>query len=745
MQIILSENCGFCKGAERSFALAEQAKKQAETNRTSVYCLHPLVHNKIAVEKLGIPVQTVENFKAGEIAVVSAHGATPETFLTLRERGVTVVDATCPAVKAIHRTAADYASRGYCVLLVGDENHVELQVTAGYCKNNFQIVLSPEEIDFSVAEKYVLLPQTTLPPEKFEDFQKNITFFIRKFNKILEIRNTICYTTYKRQEEAIRMSKICDCFLVVGDKTSANSRRLCETVSKNGAETYLIESKSDLESVKIEKNKQALGIISGASTPKELIMEVFYRMSEEKQTVLDQENVAKLEETTPVVETTAKVAEQGKESMDELMKSVKPPKNYHENMRLKVMVIKSDITGISVAIENGGKNDSGFISKDEAEIDGTYDPANYVVGQTLDVIMIPKNPDKPNDMNLSKKRFDEMKIDDEHVQKILAGEEFSLDKTSVIKGGLLGKIGSYTIFIPASQIRMGYVGNLEEYANKPLRLRALPPREEEPTEDGKTRKPNPKRIVASQRVILEEEKAARDDEFWSKIYKGAKVTGKVKRFADFGAFVSLKYMDGLVHNSDLTWSKRKDTKPADILELNKVYEFVVKEFSRETGRISLSYRELQKKPNEIAQEKYPVGTIVAGKVAKIVKYGVFVELEPGIDGLVHISQIQQSFLQNINESSLKEGDEVNVKIVSYEGEKITLSIKEALPVVEEPVVAPVDEEEGDDDKGAKGGKDKKGKKVKENGEEEGPHSHFSGSSHSNLGALFGSINIPTED
>ncbi|MBO4538712.1 MAG: S1 RNA-binding domain-containing protein, partial [Clostridia bacterium] len=416
------------------------------------------------------------------------------------------------------------------------------------------------------------------------------------------------------------------------------------------------------------------------------------------------------------------------------------PKSYREGMRLKARVISADPTGISVAIENGGKNDSGFIAKDEAEIDGSYDPANYPADTVLDVIIIPKESgDKNKAINLSKKAYDELKVDDEHVQRILAGEEFTLDHTQEIKGGLLGKIGTYTVFIPASQIKIGFVGNLSEYVNKPLRLKALPPREEL-DEEGNPKKPrNPKRIVASQRVILEAEKAARDEEFWSKVYVGAIVSGKVKRFADFGAFVSLKYMDGLVHNSDLSWSKRRDIKPADVLEINKVYDFIVLSVDRENGKIGLGYKQLQKKPIEIAQEKYPIGTIVTGKVAKIMKYGVFVELEPGLDGLVHISQIQHGYLENINDAAVKEGDIVNVKVMNYENDKITLSIKETLPIAE---VAPeVETVEADANGAVKG---KKGKKVKEESDE-GPHNFVSGGSKVSLGSFFENLNIHTDD
>ncbi len=741
MQIKLAEHCGFCGGVERSIDFAKAAKNASDR----VFCLHPLIHNSGIVNKLAIPQKNIDEIYAGDTVIISAHGTSPDVIDALKAKNVNIIDATCPFVDDIHKKVAKYASEGYRILILGDKTHAEVVGTSGWCRENCQIVSKPEEVDFNdKSEKFLLVAQSTFDSKTFDEYAKIISENAKKSKKTLEILKTICYTTMRRQIEVENLTSQCNVILVIGDETSANTQKLLSIAKSKGAEAYLIQSISDLASVRIEnKNKQALGIISGASTPKELIMEVFYRMSEEK--IIDSVEEVTTNETaateavaaTPTEEKV--VAESAKTiTMEEgLKKYGASPRNYREGMRLKARVISADPTGISVAIENGGKNDSGFISKDEAEIDGSYDPANYPVDTLLDVIIIPKkdSSDKNKAINLSKKAYDELKVDDERVQSILAGEEFTLEHTQEIKGGLLGKIGTYTVFIPASQIRIGYVSNLAEYTNKPLRLKALPPREELDEEGNPKKSRNPKRIVASQRVILEAEKEARDEEFWSKIYVGAIVSGKVKRFTDFGAFVSLKYMDGLVHNSDLSWSKRRDIKPADVLEINKVYDFIVLSVDREKNKIGLGYKQLQKKPFEIAQEKYPIGTVTTGKVAKIMKYGVFVELEPGLDGLVHISQIQHGYLENINDAAVKEGDEVSVKVMSYDNDKITLSIKETLPV--EPVVV----EEAVDEEGKKG---KKGKKVKEE-IEEGPHSFVSGGSTVSLGSIFGNLNIVSDE
>ncbi len=746
MQIILGKNGGFCRGVERSVFLAKEGKKKYGDR---LFCLHPLIHNAKIIADLNIPQKNINDLKKGDAVIISAHGTSPAVIEQMHEKGIEVLDATCPFICEIHRKAKEYSQQGYSVILVGDNNHVEIQGIKGCCER-CQVIQSAEEADLDAGDKFVIFSQSTFSPEKYDKIVKKISENAKKFKKTLASIFSICYTTKENQREAEKIAKQCEIVLIVGDKTSANCLSLCKTVEENGAAAQLIQNVSDLDSVHINSNTKALGILAGASTPKESIMEVFYSMEEKVTDSLTEEvkENTEVNETvnTPVEEPVAEKTEEKKVTMAEALKKYgSGVKTYREGMRLKARVISADITGISVAIENGGKNDSGFIAKEEAEISGEYDAANYPADTLLDVIVIPKEPgDKNKAINLSKKAYDELKADDEKVVKILEGEEFTLEHTQEIKGGLLGKIGTYTIFIPASQIRMGYVSNLSEYVNKPLRLKILPAREEVDAE-GNVRKHNPKRIVASQRIILEAEKAARDEEFWSKIYVGAIVSGKVKRFADFGAFVSLKYMDGLVHNSDLTWSKRRDIKAGDVLEINKIYDFIVLSVDRENGKIGLGYKQLQKKPIEIAQEKYPIGTIVDGKVAKVMKYGVFVELEPGLDGLVHISQVQRGFLENINDSSVKEGDEVKVKVMNYDDEKITLSIKEALPVEE--VVVDTKEEDASDEskKDGKIAKDKKGKKGKEEVEDEGPHNFVSGGSNVSLGALFDKLKLATED
>ena len=710
MQIAITRFPGFCKMVERAIAIAESAAEEFPDKK--VYTLGRLAHNDRVSERLskkGISVAlSPEELTAGDVLVISAHGAPPSVYEATAKRGIIVRDATCPNIVKIHETIKKYGEKGYFVLLIGDEKHREIVGDSGWARD--VAVADNAEKAISIltekgVEKAVVVFQTTFEVEKYSDIADKLQKFAENSKKTLVILKSICYTTIERQAEAESLSESADVVLVVGDSGSSNTAKLLE-ISRKKADAVLIEKVSDLQSAKIKNNITKLAVLAGASTPKELTMEVIYTMeqnntpdvaidvnptevAEEKVTETVTEEV-KADEA--VVETAEKPVQKKKKeitTMEEAMKAGFAPKSYRENQRVRVTVESVDQTGVNVSLNLGGKNDAGFIAASEMEIDGSFDPANYTVGETLEAIIIPKADAKSKTINLSKRKCDEIFVGDAAAQHILNGEDFKLKITSVTKGGLLGKLGSYTIFVPASQIRMGFVKNLEDYVGKELRLRMLPPKEEEGG-----RKPNPKRIVASQRVILEEEKAQREDEFWANVVPGAVVEGKVKRFAQkdgkyFGIFVSVFNKDCLLHISDLSWTKVED--PSEVLKLNETYNFLVLKADREADKVSLGYKQLQKTPYQLAAEKYHVGDVVKGTVARIKDFGAFISLEPGIDGLVHVSEISHNYIKSAADA-LKVGDEVEAKIINFEKDKITLSIK----ACQEPEVQEVAEKEESD-------------------------------------------------
>lgn len=659
-EIFLTKHADFCFGVKNALEIAQNAAKDGE-----VYTYGTLIHNEKVVkelEKKGVKSSDDLDFILKQKRVViRAHGVAKSTEELIRQNVPEVFDATCPFVKKIQKTVEEYSKNGYDVIVAGSPTHPEVLGIAGYVST--KVYVAGDDFDFQKlpAGKYCVVAQTTFSVQKYDKIKKNIQKYSDTATKSVVFFDTICYTTYARQAEAEALAKSSDAVLVVGSKSSSNAKKLFDLAKSLNPNTFFISDISELRPEYYNKFI-TMAILAAASTPKELTMEVLIYMSE-----------------TQEAKVTEAVEENKELTMEDIVSSNKSVgyMSYKAGKRIVAKIISVDENGIYVGIP--GKKD-GFIDKTEVTIDGTYNPADYHVGDEIEAVIVPSKTKDSTYVSLSKREIDIKKAEDAEAEKALNSSEFTLENTQVVKGGLLGKIGSYTVFVPASQIRIGYVKNLEDYTSKKLRLRALPPKEGE-----EEKRRNPKLIVASQRVILEEEKAAKEEAFWSTMVPGAIVSGKVKRFSAFGAFVSVKGFDCLAHISDLSWNKITD--PSKVLTIGETYDFVVLKVDREAGKISLGYKQLQKKPYEIAAEKYPVGTVIKGKVERIFPFGAFVSIEDGVDGLVHVSQISHNWTKDANEV-LKVGDEVEAKIIGFEDNRITLSIKELLPAPETTEEAP---------------------------------------------------------
>ena len=410
--------------------------------------------------------------------------------------------------------------------------------------------------------------------------------------------------------------------------------------------------------------------------------------------------------------------------------------DYKPGKRVKCTVMSADDNGITISL--GGKKD-GFISKEEACYEGEYNPADFKPGSEIEAVILSNTHDS---VLLSKKKIDAKRIEDEEAEKALKADVFTLEMTEVVKGGLRGRMGSYTVFVPASHITTKYVSNLEDYKGKKLRLVVMPPKakegQAENTEEAQDKpQKKSKYIFASQRLVLEREKKEKEDAFWESIHVHDIVEGKVKRFTEFGAFVSVRGFDCLCHISEISWNKITD--PSTVLKAGETYDFVVLKMDREANKISLGYKQLQKKPYEEAAEKYPVGTVIKGKVERIFPYGAFVSIDNGVDGLVHVSQIAHQYIKDANEV-LTVGQEVEAKIIGFEGNRITLSIKALLPEPE------VREEGGAEEKKAKKTDgDKKEKKAKKTEKTDELREWHSDNSSATLGDLFKAFDLGIEE
>ena len=674
MRILVAKNAGFCFGVRNAVETAMSVKGKACT-------LGELIHNDYVNKKLserGIDaINSLDEYDGGTV-VIRSHGVPERTERELKEKGIPYIDATCPFVKKIHNLVRKYASLGYGIVIIGAKDHPEVVGINGWCGDKAYIVDDEDDVkSLPEGEKLCVVVQTTYSENKYDILLKSI----ENRCKTVEKFRTICYTTTDRQSETEELAKKCDAMLVIGSKSSSNTTKLFEIATRYCDNTYFIENIADISSVIENKhNFKILGVTAGASTPKELIEEVVKQMSDTQNTNKDTE-FGKLFEASE------------KKNTD-----IKAGKIFRE-----CTVISANEEGI--IINFGGKKD-GFIDKTDAELDGIeYVPANYKAGDKIAAMVIEKQNKKGNDsIAFSKKAVDKRNQEDKEAEEAIRGGEFKVTIDRVVKGGLEGKLGSYKIFVPASQIRIGYVTDLEKYVGKTLRLRAIEPKKAVKPEEAKevpaegaateataevTEAPvevaeQPKEItikrgrsiVASQRVILEEEKAQKEDELWSKLTVGSIVNGKVKRLTDFGAFVSVYGFDCLAHIADL--SHYSVAHPSDVLEIGKSYDFVILKANRETNRVSLGYKQLQKKPYELAAEKYPVGSVITGKVRSVFPYGIFVLIERDVDGLVPVSELSRSYVKNPADL-YKEGDEVTAQVIKFNDNKITLSIKALLP------------------------------------------------------------------
>ena len=564
-------------------------------------------------------------------------------------------------------------------------------------------------------------------------------------DKSFGIFDTICYTTKARQDETRALAQEYDAVLVLGSHTSANTRRLYEVAKEVNDNVFFVENPSQLNQL---RNKQfySISIVAGASTPPWLIQEVTKLMSETLNNTVE----VKEEATLQAQANAADVAEK-ELTMEDIVKSDRAMgyANYKKGKKYDGIVLNADENGIYVGMQIGKKD--GFIDKADAEVDGTYDPANYKKGDSISGIYTGES--NKDYILLSKKEVDLKVLEDAEAEKALAGGEFDLTITEVVKGGLRGRLGSYTVFVPASHVKMGYVKNLEDYKGKTLHVVQL----NEEAAEGEDEKAGKKSrfIVASAKKYLEREKQAKEDEFWNSIHVHDIVNGKVKRFTAFGAFVSVKGFDCLAHISELSWNKITD--PSTVLTIGESYDFVVLKMDRATGKISLGYKQLQKKPYEAAAERFPVGTVIKGKVERIFSYGAFISICEGVDGLVHVSQISHNWIKDANEV-LKAGEEVEAKIIGFEENRITLSIKELLPAPEVVEEAPATEGEAPAEKPKKNARIKKFEEKVAEGEEKRerrprkaaaettaePKEFIAGSSSASLGDLFKGLKLDLE-
>ena len=553
MKIILGKNGGFCFGVRSA---VETAEKYAGEH-TDTY--GDIIHTDRVLDELAQKgVRRVDSISEiddeNATVIIRSHGAGRKVYDEIRAKGYKLIDATCPFVKKIHRLVREYRDKGYHVFIIGAAEHPEVVGINGWCDDCATVI--DENYDFSGVnrdEPACFVAQTTFSTEKYGNILKKIQ---KHSFKTVEIFDTICYTTVGRQNEARKLSRICDKILVVGSRSSSNTQKLVALASSPECRSYGIACKDDVDQINFS-TEDIVGIIAGASAPDALITEVKEYMSEKFADVQNAEFLAEVEKTFV---------------------------NHKEGKRVKGTVISADEKGIRLNI--GGKKD-GFIPAAEVNMDGSYEPNDYPAGTELEV-KVGKNDNELGCILLSKKAVDEIKEADKVVETIRNGENFEVNVDKVVTDdkknpkGLTAKLGTYNVFIPASQVEERFVRDLKKYVGQKLSVTALE------IDDAKHK------IVASHRKIAEAERKAKEDIFWENIAPNMVVSGVVKRIAAFGAFVSVGGFDCLAHIVDLSWTHIKNVE--EVLKVGETYEFVVLSADREKNRVSLGYKQLQPHP-----------------------------------------------------------------------------------------------------------------------------------------------------
>ena len=637
MEFIIAKSGGFCHGVKKAVDTALTIEPE------NTYIYGEIIHNPDVVKKITargiVTVEDLDEVPSGATLIIRSHGVGKDVYRKCDERNIKVVDCTCNFVRKTQTIVDEQHAKGKTIVIVGEKTHPEVIGLNGWCDNEAYIISSEEE-DFSFlsGKECCIVAQTTYSKEKFEKIIKNLNYISQKTVDVFE---TICYTTIGRQNEANELSKKCDAVLVIGGLNSSNTNKLYDICAKNCPNVIRLASSADFEYKTIKRFKK-VGIVTGASTPNAQTQEVLSKMA---------------------METEAKAT-----SMEEVVANMDNQPKFKKGQLIKATISSADDTGVAVLLPLAKKE----IILDKEEVDCEVynkDDFNAKLGEEIELMVIGINPVK-----LSQKQIKKIKEEEAALAEIQGGKEFEVVCTGFNKGGLTAELGSYTVFVPAREIRSGYVKELDKYVGKKLRLRLIELKNE-----------RRKEIIASQRVIIEEEraakeaaKAAKEAEFFASIHVDDVVEGKVERVTSFGAFVSVNGFDCLAHISDLSWTGVKSV--TDVLEIGKKYEFKVLKIDEEAKKVSIGYKQLQPQPWDLAAEKYAEGDVIHGKVVRIVPFGAFVEVEKGIDGLVHVSHISHEFLENPT-TALTIGQEIDAKILKLDcaEKRMTLSIKALEP------------------------------------------------------------------
>ena len=632
MEIKVAKNAGFCFGVKRAVELVNKLSSEGKP----VYTYGEIIHNENVVKELeskGVQVvndlDELRNLKKGTL-VIRSHGIPKADYDKLSKLGVEYEDATCPFVTKIHKLARQYSEdSNNKIVIIGSKHHPEVIGIRGWCLTEpviFENIDEVESYSENSDKKHIILAQTTFNLNKFQDMVE--IFKKKRYYSI--VLNTICNATSTRQTETEQLAKEADAMIVVGGKHSSNTQKLYNICIKNCVDTYYIQTPDDLDIGKLRLFR-CVGITAGASTPNNIIEEVRTRMAEM--------------------------------SFEEMLEeSFKTPIHNGGVVEGKVIGVKED----EIILDIGYKAD-GILTKNEYSNTPTDLTTVVKVGDKMEVKVLKLN-DGDGQVLLTYKRLAAEKGNKRLEEAYNNKEVLKAKVTQVLNGGLSVVVDEARVFIPASLVSDTYEKNLEKYAGEEIEFVIS------------EFNPKKRRVIGDRKQLLTAKKNELKKALFEKLAVGQVVDGTVKNVTDFGAFIDLGGADGLLHISEMSWGHIEN--PKKVFKVGDMVKTFVKDIQGEKIALSLKFED--QNPWAGAEEKFAVGKIVTGKVARMTDFGAFIELEPGVDALLHVSQIANNHVEKPSDV-LKTGEEVTAKVVDFNAEtkKISLSIKALLAGTEE--------------------------------------------------------------
>jgi len=622
MEVLLARNMGFCYGVRRAVDMAFAADDAVMARKLAT--LGPLIHNPQMIEKLaanGVDVINSLADAAGRAVLVRSHGVGPEVYDDASSRGIELRDATCPHVKRAQLAARQFAERGFKVVVAGEKNHQEVKSILAWAGPGAVAAETVSDLSaYQAGGKVGLVSQTTLERDVFEAIKAELLAKV----EILEVAPTICTATEERQQAARQLAQAVEVVVVVGGRNSANTRHLADVCRKAGVRTYLVETAEELDLAWFSGVQRA-GVTAGASTPDWIIEEVKQRMEN-----MEQVTLAKQERL-----------EQG------------------AVLAGKVVGINKDLVFVDI-----GQKSEGFITLAELAWPTPADANEAVkIGQLLSVLVVEPETAEGS-VRLSKLQADRLLAWDRMEESQRDGEPLEVVVSGAVKGGLSVSAFGIRCFMPASQVDAAFVEDLTPFVGQTLT--ALPIEVDREKQ----------RAVFSRRALLDQQRQIIELEAIKKLAPGQTLAGVVRRLATFGAFVDVGGIEGLVHVSEMAWHRVKDA--ADLLKVGDEVNVQVLKVDYELRKVSLGMKQLQQDPWHTAVSEFAEGSTVPGKVTRTSKFGAFVELIPGVEGLVHISELSDRRVANAEEV-VQVGQKVAVKILAVDpvAKRISLSMVKA--------------------------------------------------------------------